>query len=244
MNKKLTTDYVADFNRELESIDKLEETPKIIIKQAVQALDTILTNSNNLVFTDKNILENTKQALENISESSIKNNFKIIYSQMCVLAVSSLEATLKKYFENSLNNLENINKENKRLKESKISFYELVENKLKFSGQFGKLVVEKNKPNFQDLKSIKSVFKDYMAKEIILKEEMEKKICFYLEARHVLVHRGGIVDEKFISATESFNANIKDYKEDDPIEIDEADWSSMKIVLGELVSQVTRQNKK
>ena len=62
-------------------------------------------NSNDLVFTDRNIIENTKKALENISESSIKNNFKIIYSQMCVLAVSSLEAILKRYFEDSLNNL-------------------------------------------------------------------------------------------------------------------------------------------
>ena len=244
MSKRLTTDYVANFNKELDSIDKLEETPKIIRKQAVQALDTILVNSNDLVFTDRNIIENTKKALENISESSIKNNFKIIYSQMCVLAVSSLEAILKRYFEDSLNNLKNINRKNKKLKESKISFYELVENNLKFNGHFGKLVIEKNKPNFQDFKSIKSVFEDYLSKEIILNNDKEKKICFYLEARHVLVHKGGIVDEKFISATESFDANIKGYKKGDPIEINEEDWSSIKVVLGELVSQVTKQNKK
>ncbi|MEA1937031.1 MAG: hypothetical protein U9N04_02885 [Patescibacteria group bacterium] len=162
---------------------------------------------------------------------------------MCVLAISSLEATLKRYFENSLNNLKNINRENKRLKESKITFYELVENDLKFNGQFGKLVVEKNKPNFQDLKTIKGVFEDYLSKEIILNNDDEKKICFYLEARHVLVHKGGIVDEKFISATKSFDANIKCYRKDDPIEINEEDWLNMKTVLVELVNQVTRHIK-
>ncbi|MEA1937030.1 MAG: hypothetical protein U9N04_02880 [Patescibacteria group bacterium] len=39
MTKKPTTDYVANFNKELESIDKLEETPKIIRDQAIQALE-------------------------------------------------------------------------------------------------------------------------------------------------------------------------------------------------------------
>ena len=109
MSKELTTDYVAIFNKDLESIEKLEQTPKTIRDYAIQALDDILVNSK-LKYTDRNILENTKQALENISESSIKNNFKIIYSQMCVLAVSSLEAILKRYFENSLNNLKNNNR--------------------------------------------------------------------------------------------------------------------------------------
>ena len=84
---------------------------------------------------------------------------------------------------------------------------------------------------------------DYMSKEIKLENDMEKKICFYLEARHILVHKGGVVDEKFISATDSFNANIKRYKKGDLIEIGEADWSNIRTVLLELVKQVTNQKK-
>lgn len=242
MDKKPTTNYLTIFSRELEDINKLEETPGIIRDQAVQALESVLANGN-LINTDRTIVGNTRDLLRNINKGSIKDNFKTIYSQMCVLAVSSLESVLKRYFENSLNDPRNINRKNKKLESSKISFLELVNHNLKYSGEFGKLVVEKNKPNFQDLKSIKETFKDYIAKEVNLDIDVEKKICFYLEARHVIVHKGGIVDEKFIKSTEYFGANIKEYKKGDTVEINESDWADIKASLSELVKQVTGYSK-
>lgn len=239
MSKTPKVDYVKDFKKELSNIDKLEQTPNLIKNVAIQALDSAI-NSNGIQTTTRTILERNKESLENIEERSIRNNFSIIYSQMCILAVSSLEATLKKYFENVLSDFSNINQSNDELKKIKISLSELVENNLKFSGKFGKLILDKTSLSFQDLKSIKRIFSEYISKDIVLDAETEKKISFFLEARHVLVHKGGIVDDKFVQSTTFFDANLKGYKKGDRIEVNASDWGDIKNIFIELVAQVTQ----
>lgn len=241
MTNTPTVNYINDFREELDNIDKLEQTPNLVREIAVDSLNRAISTSG-IQTTAKGSLERCKEGLENIDNKSFENNFKIIYSQMCILAVSGLEATLKKYFENALSNFSNINQSNEELKKTKISLAELVGNHLKFSGEFGKLVLAKSNLNFQDLKSIKKIFSGFISKEIVLEPETEKKICFFLEARHILVHKGGVVDEKFIRATDSFNANIKNLKKGDRIEISTDDWSEIKNVLMELVKQTTQYN--
>lgn len=238
MEHTLTVNYLKDFKKELDDIDKLEQTPKLIKSVAIQAVENAMAIPG-IQRTVQIGLERTKESLENIQDTSIQNNFKIIYSQMCILAVSSLEATLKKYFENALSDFANINQKNEELKTLKISLNELVENNLKFSGKFGRLILDKTNINFQDLKSIKRIFSGYISRNIVLDSEIEKYICFFLEARHVLVHKGGIVDSKFVQATNSFEANMKGYKEGDRIEISTDDWNKIKEVFSILVEKAT-----
>lgn len=239
MSRLPTTDYLKDFKKELADIDKLERTPSLIKDMAVQAL-TVAINTSGLQTTVKIALDNAKSGLENINNRSIENNFKVIYSQMCILAVSSLEATLKKYFENALNGFNGINLENKELEGIKITLAELVKNKLTYRGGFGRLVLEKVKPNFQDFQAIKRNFENYLSKNISLEDEIEKKICFYLELRHVLVHKGGIIDKKFVSATRVFSANIKNYNDGDKVEINSNDWTDIKRCFVKLVEETTK----
>lgn len=239
MSNEPTVNYLGDFKKELSDIDKLEQTPNLIKSIAIQALSDAIS-SQGVQRTTRMTLERYKLSLENIGDRSIKNSFKVIYSQMCILAVSSLEATLKKYFENALSELSNINRSNEDLKNLRISLAELVESNLKFSGKFGKLVLDKTNLNFQDFKSIKRIFSGYISKEIVLESDVEKNICFFLETRHVLVHKGGVVDDKFVQATKYFGANIKNYKKGDRIEIDSNDWSNIKDTFAELVGQVTK----
>lgn len=239
MSKSPRVDYLNDFKKELANIDKLEQTPALIKDTAIQSLDAAIS-VRGLQNTIKTSLENSKRSLENIENKSINKNFKVIYSQMCILAVSSLEAILKKYFENALNDPSNINSSNEDLKSLKISLSELVENRLKFSGEFGKLVLSKANLNFQDLKSIKRIFLKYISKEVNLSSDTEKNICFFLEARHILVHKGGVIDNKFVKDTNSFDANMKSYKEGDVIEIDSKDWKNIKSSFSDLVEQITQ----
>jgi len=246
MPKIQKIDYLEEFKIELENIDKLEQTPMIIREIAIQGLDNAIGEiiATGKMGLTKQSLENSKRGLENIGEQSIKNNFKIIYSQMCILAVSSLEATLKKYFEDALSNFSNINQANKDLKEIKISLAELVENNLIYSGEFGKLVLSKTNLSFQDLKSIKRIFSEYISYDIRLDSETEKQICFFLEARHVLVHKGGIADEKFIKSTNLFGANLKNYAVGDRIDVGMNDWLSIKNSFIELVEQLDKYKPK
>lgn len=236
----LTTDYVAGFQKDLEAIEQLQTTPNLVKDHAIATFDAALRQQ--LPHASKTILENGRRSLENISHTSIAANFKVIHAQMCVLAVSSLEATLKHYFENAANAYRNLDVGNKRLAEIKVTLHEIIASELRFGGKVGKLILEKDKPNFQDLKSIKTIFKQYFNKDVVLSDSDQKAACFYLEARHLLVHKGGVVDDKFIQATSVLDANLKGYTAGDRVELEESDWHTMREVFIALVASVTAQD--
>jgi hypothetical protein len=234
-------DYLKKFKDSLGDIDKLEQTPQIVRDMAGGVLEDICKDEA-VQRTVRMKLEGRIQALKSIHESSIEDNFKVIYSQMCVLAVSSLEAILEEYFEYALNSsAKTEGKLVKKMDDLKITLKELVENDLNLAGKFGSIFLEKAKLNFQDLKSIKDSFSDYLGKKIDLDEDTEKLICFYLLARHVLVHKGGVVDDKFISAsTRYLNANTKGYKKGSKIIFNPEDWMNIKKVFVKLVNEVVK----
>lgn len=240
MSSREDNEYVIKLKSRFEKIEKLESTPMIMRDQAVQCLEKVINESKKLVHNDKKVIQNNIDSLENIKEESMKEQFSVIYSQMCVLAVSSLEAILKDYFVDSFNDKTDINIENKKLNEIKVTIRDIIDNELNFDNKLGALILERDKPNFQDLKSILNNFKNYFNKEIKLESDLQKKLCFYLEVRHLLVHKGGVVDKKFINSTKVLNANIKNYKAGDTVEIKSSDWTDMKQAFLSLLDMLTR----
>ncbi len=239
MSSNRNNKYVTKLQSRLDEIEKLESTPMVMRDQATQCLETVL-NSSQLTYNDRKIIKNKITLLENIKEKSMREQFSVIYSQMCVLAVSSLEAILKDYFVDSFNDKTDINIENKKLNEIKVTIRDIIDNELNFDNKLGALILERDKPNFQDLKSILNNFKNYFNKEIELEGDLRKKLCFYLEIRHLLVHKGGVVDKKFINSTKVLDANIKNYKVDDAVKIKSSDWTDMKQAFLSLLDMVTR----
>lgn len=235
---RITTDYVSGFVAELNKIDQLESTPNLIRGAAINSIDNAIQAE--VSNTTRKKLENAKKSLENIKDSSMSQSFKVIYSQMCVLAVSSLEATLKRYFVNRLNDARNINQKSKKVLDIKVSFAEILENELKFGGKTGSLILDKAQLNFQDLGAIIRNFEEYANKEIDLDNETKKRVCFYLEARHVLVHKGGKVDDKLLYATNTMSANLKNYALGDEVELDSLDWKNIKSSFTKLVEITTK----
>ena len=238
MSSSENNEYVTKLSSRFEKIEKLESTPMIMRDQAVQCLGTVLKRSQ-LKYNDRNIIENNIALLENIKEESMKEQFSVIYSQMCVLAVSSVEAILKDYFVDSFNDKTDLNMKNKKLDEVKVTIRDIIDNELNFDNKLGSLILERDKPNFQDLKSILSNFKNYFNKEIKLESDLRKKLCFYLEIRHLLVHKGGVVDKKFVNSTKVLDANIKNYEVGDTVEIKSPDWIDMEQAFLSLMGMLT-----
>ena len=239
MSSNRNNKYGTKLQSRLDEIEKLESTPMVMRDQATQCLEIVL-NSSQLTYNDRKIIKNKITLLENIKEKSMREQFSVIYSQMCVLAVSSLEAILKDYFVDSFNDKTDINIENKKLNEIKVTIRDIIDNELNFDNKLGALILERDKPNFQDLKSILNNFKSYFNKEIELEGDLQKKLCFYLEIRHLLVHKGGVVDKKFINSTKVLDANIKNYEVGDTVEIKSSDWVDMKQAFLSLLDMVTR----
>lgn len=209
-------------------LEQLIETPNRIQEFGLSYLRAI--DASKLSHSEKTKLHNSIRALENISQGSLKNSFQIIYNQLCVLSVSLLSATLEQHFINYANsNWQQVNTSAKKLEELKISLKYLIENNLKFGGKFGKLIIEKdNSIKFQDLNSTLRTYKEYFGLDIVLNDDVQKKIIFYQQVRHIIVHKGGIIDESFISATSYKRANIRNLKVGDKVNLEEEDWSNLK----------------
>ncbi len=56
----------------------------------------------------------------------------------------------------------------------------------------------------------------------------------------MLVHKGGVVDQKFINSTNVLDANIKSYEVGDVVEIESSDWIDMKQAFLSLLDMLTR----
>jgi hypothetical protein len=219
--------YIAEFDQELGEIDKLVETPDLMRNHAVSVLNTVL--NGNLPNSFKKTVENGILALEHISDASIRSNYEAIYNQCCVLAVSLLGAKIEKYFVNYGNYHWKQIDTSKKGKEIKFSLGELAENGFNLRSNITSLIKAKdNSISFQDLLSTKRTFEDYFHRTIEIPPATQKKLIFYQQCRHNIVHVAGYADTSFVSRVTSQSANIKSYSAGDKIALDAQDWKNIK----------------
>jgi hypothetical protein len=224
-------DYITQFEENLKEIESLISTPEYIRKFAIESIKKI-DKEEYLKNLGETKLQHIIRALENISDKTIKKHYQIIYNQLCVLAASTLAAVLENYFIDfvqthwkEINIPTNIKIRLADLKEK----YEM--DPKKFLGE----IILNNDPsiNFQNFESITRTFKEYCNKEIKLDKRTENTITFYLQCRHVLVHKSGIVDEEFLNKTRS-----ERYRKGEKIKLNEHDWESIKESFLELVKKI------
>lgn len=229
-------DHTKIFQDGLEEIDSLVSTPYAMRELALSTLRKI--NLAPLHHFEKMKIKNSIQALANISDSSFKRSFTIIFNQVCVLSVSILNATLENFFVNySISNWDKI--KIKKDKKIKFTIQEIAEHKFKLRHIVGNLILAKDTSiSFQDLQSTLRTFDDYFGKKIKIDNETKKNTIFYQQCRHILVHRNGIVDGDFLRKVGE--NNIKKYKLDDKIELDEKDWENIKKSFSKIVDLITK----
>lgn len=232
-------DYKKIFSKNLKDIGKLISAPldtRDIILEALKGIDYSYFKN-----TEKIKFENAKRMIENISDSSLSDSYKAIYNQICILTVSAASAILEEYFKNYINS--NWNKldlqSNNELDKIKMNLREIAELDFQLKASLGEVILKKdNSINFQDLNSTIRSIKRYLKKDILLQAKTTNNIIFYQQCRHVLVHKGGIVDEEFLDKVG--NANKKKYKKNDTIQLDDNDWLDIKNSFLDLVSAIVK----
>lgn len=217
--------YLEYFEEDLGKIEKLISAPNLIREHILNNLKNI--NFDKLENTEKTKLNNSIKSIENISNESFKNEFKIIYNQVCILAVSSLSANIEKYFKDFII-IPEVTIGVKNLEKIKLNLQEILQYRNINFENLGDIILEKdNSINFQDLQSTIRSFNEYLGKNIKLGDGLRNKIIFYQQCRNVLVHKNGLVDDNFVKKTNK-ESNIKEYKTGDIIQLDFSDWISMK----------------
>ncbi len=219
MSKAIGEDLIIKLN----DIGRLSATPDFI-KEAVLAILCGI-NLDGLGLLQKNPIENAKKAIENIDNSSIQKSYGIIHNQMCILAVSALSYVIEKYFCNYIvSNISSITYP----KDIKLSLEELGEYSFKIKENLGLIIKSRdNSINFQDVGSTVNTWDKYFNRKIELAEDLEKNIIFYQQCRHSLIHNSGVVDNHFLNKTNKRNANIKNYKIGEAIQLDKQDWANI-----------------
>lgn len=216
--------YSQEFGVSMTDIDKLVDLPKSIQEMTLQLLSDI--NHANLKPQEQLQLSNCMKGISNISRQSLGSSFKIIYNQVCILAVSALSAYTEKYFQESIkNNLSRLNPE--AIKKIKITLQEAANLGFNLTDNIGQIIIDKNgnSINFQDLQSTTRSFEEYLNKNIVLTDSLINEIIFYQQCRHILVHNNGTVNNDFIRKTGS--ANKKNYSINDQIQLDQEDWDTI-----------------
>lgn len=238
MSKKAIV-YKSKFEEDLESIAKLAETPNFIRETAINAIGNVLVEEIPPFIKAK--LENVKKMLENIEKGSIKEDYGIIYSQMCVLAVSCLEALLKMCFIDLIQNKDRLNLNYSKLKQLKITALDIIKADFDYRDQFAEFLLKEETGSFQSLRRIMEMFENYFSINLTLDEDLKRRLIFYLELRHLLVHKSGIVDQRYIKSTDQFDANLKNYDLGDKVELNEDDWEKMRQSFIEFVELLDKE---
>lgn len=222
--------YINELETRFSEIDKLIFVPHSIQEFALHQLHSL--SNVDLTTLGHRKVGGMITAMKNIEDVSIREAFKIIYNQVCILAVSALSTVLEKYFINFIN--ANWNKINLSEEKTKISFSELAEYDFNLKSSLGNVILEKFEDiNLQDLQSIVRSFEKYCGKKISPANKTQGSVIFYQQARHLLVHRDGIVDEEFLKKVGVYNFRL--CKLGDRIEFDKSDWDLIRNSFSELV---------
>lgn len=215
---------IKKFEKELLNIEKLISLPNLVRDMVLEVIKEF--NFSNLNNSERNQLNNGISAISNIADRSFSKEYSIIYNQVCILAVSVLNAYLEKYFKNTVQStwkdIDYHERENIKLSLKEISDY-----KFQITANLGNIILSKdNSINFQDLQSTIRSFSKYLQRDIEIDDKLKQDVIFYQQCRHVLVHKSGIVDDDFLKKVEL--ANKKNYKIGDAIQIDKEDWVCIK----------------
>jgi len=234
--------HADQFNDALKNIDTLIDLPDRMRGYAIDTLQPLLESAK-LDNLTRNKIQNIIRALEGIHSDSLRSTYKIVYNQCCILAVSALSAVLENFFiEHANKNFSSINQD--ALGKIKVSLAELSELNYETKENIGNIILEKDSTvTFQDLQSIKRSFNTYLNIQASLDAETQNKIIFYQQCRHVLVHGGGRIDKKFVDRLESLNANLKEYKVGQRVQLFVTDWRDIKKAFVVLVENLTEPPK-
>lgn len=195
----------------------------------------------------KNEVEKTKKMLEACSVTVGKEQERIssqLYSQGLVLLVGASESLLREAFRDLIiNNIEKV-----KVKDTvTFTFSEVIKNQGEKLASFvlGKIEDQKNpteKLNFQNVKQMKGLFNDYFGvqfSESISFEELHR----YWQIRHIVVHKRGEIDQKFLDNLKAAELDISRYKLGENIEISSSDFDQCKISLQELFKNLDEEIK-
>lgn len=185
-------------------LTKFDDALISIILSKLTGLSERLSKAN--IDNPKLLPDDTIRMIEQIHDhNSLQINFRIIYNQSVVLAISFLTSTLEELFKTTLENVlsdTSLLSDYLQKEEIKINIKDLTILNRSFPENLAAYLFDRKGISFQDMQSTVRTFKNFLDIEIE-KDDLQRSLIFVQAARHIITHAGGRTTEKFWQQIES-----------------------------------------
>lgn len=181
-----------------------EKKEEIAIKAAISAFEEFMASERGKRRIVDGVCRALKESLRQGLPPAVASN---LLQQCVIIAWTNFEVFCRDMFEALLNReplhakrLRDDEAARRRFEIDKISFEILSGNNFDLSGKMGTILVSRN--DFSDIATIKDAYFALYPTDRSLRDEMtNRKLWDLCKLRHLLVHRGGQVDERFLATT-------------------------------------------
>jgi hypothetical protein len=203
----------SSFKTNIQSVKALVNFDRVILDFCISNLEDLNLKLekhhqlNNPLLT----AQNTILAMKAIRDhDSLRDKYRTIFNQALVLLVSYFGSAIHQIFRATLAHYVGKKTDTRIQKEEiKLTVEELKHYGFNLSDQIASIIITKKDYSFQDMQSINRAFEECYNYKPIHDQNVDN-IIFAQACRHVIVHAGGLADEKFIRQIKSaFNRAYK-----------------------------------
>jgi hypothetical protein len=192
---------VEAFEKHVLSVEKLMNFDRDVLEFAIEAIDELQHKlvQHHQLDNPSLTAERTLQILRGYRDhDSLRPRYSTIFNQALVLLVSYFGSSVHDLFRQGVAAALMCGSDSALLREQiKISFRDLRDADFQLKELAPNLLVQAKDISFQDMQSIKRAFKEYLGITIDRLEDVND-IILAQGCRHVIVHSGGVVDDKLI----------------------------------------------
>jgi hypothetical protein len=197
---------VENFRGHVKSVDRLMNFDRDVLDLAIKDISALKLRLEKHHQLDNPLLTaaRTLEILEGYRKNdSLRSRYQTIFNQALVLLVSYFGSSIHDLFCQAVAAALTRNEDSPLLREQiKLSFRELRDAGFDLRDMAPDLLVQAKDISFQDMQSIARAFKEYLG-ITIERNELVNEIVVAQACRHVIVHSGGIIDDKLIRQVSS-----------------------------------------
>ncbi len=191
----------ASLKANVEDVYRLAEFDQVILDLAITQLKLLEQKLAKDHFIDNPSLTatNTRKSLENArTNDALRPRFEVINNQCVVLLVSLFASAIGELYREAILSLAKSGR-SKKLNDESLDFSvtDVMADDFNPREQIGTLMQEKKDVSFQDMKSIGRAFSEFFGTEIP-KDETVNNLILAQAGRHIIVHDGARINERFL----------------------------------------------
>lgn len=191
----------ASFEANIQSVKALVNFDRVILDLCISHLKELALKLEKLHQIDNPSLtaKNTIQAMNAIREhDTLRDKYQTIFNQALVLLVSYFGSAIHQIFRATLAHYVNKKADTRIQKEElRLTVEELKCHGFDLNAQIANIIITKKDYKFQDMQSINRAFEECYNYKPVHDQNVDN-IIFAQASRHVIVHAGGLADERFI----------------------------------------------